>query len=177
MASIYDSIKTPRELLEKVKAHGLSTATEDICRAQDIFGNAPICDLAALANDNGRRNDKKEPDPKGNWASGKEGMQSTFYFVLFSIWNWEEATRFYNQHTNPEYEELKNLKNECKSLRTRIEQLETRRDELLEDAKRGSDFIIEQSNRIQEAEKRAETAEAEVIQLKAKLYDLMVERK
>lgn len=174
MASIYEKIKTPKELLELVKVHGLSTEIEDICRAQDIFGRAPIEDLVALANDNGRKNDAGESDPNGSWSCGRDGLQKTFYSVLFHIWNWEDATRFYNQHTNPDYEELKNLENKRKSLRTRIDQLETRRMELLEDAKRGSDFITEQGKRIQEAEKRAETAEAEVIQLKARLYDLMV---
>ena len=29
--------------------------------------------------------------------------------IAFSIWNWEDATRFWNQHTNPEHAELKEL--------------------------------------------------------------------
>ena len=35
MTSIYDEIKTARELVIFVKNHGLSTKTEDICKAQD----------------------------------------------------------------------------------------------------------------------------------------------
>ena len=42
MSSKYDSIKTAAELVKEVRLNGLSLVQEDICRAQDIFGNAPI---------------------------------------------------------------------------------------------------------------------------------------
>ena len=67
--SKYDSIKTAAELVAEVRVHGLSLAQEDICRVQDIFGNAPIEDLVALANDIGRNNRNGEPDPKGSMSS------------------------------------------------------------------------------------------------------------
>ena len=55
-----------------------------------------------------------------------------------------------------------------------IAKLKARIQELLEDSKRGCEFIGEQATRAGEAQRRAEAAEAEVIQLKAKLYDFMV---
>ena len=67
--SKYDSIKTAAELVKEVRLNGLSLAQEDICRAQDIFGNAPIEELVALANDIGRNNRDGEPDPKGTVSS------------------------------------------------------------------------------------------------------------
>lgn len=104
--SKYDSIKTAAELVAEVRVHGLSLAQEDICRVQDIFGNAPIEDLVALANDIGRNNRNGEPDPKGSMSSNRPATQNTFYSILFRIWHWEDATRFWNQHTNPEHEEV-----------------------------------------------------------------------
>lgn len=100
--SMYDSIKTAAELVAEVQIHGLSTAQEDICRAQDIFGHTAVDELARLANDIGRNNGQGEPDPNGTWSSGRRGTQSTFYSILVNIWHWEEVTRFWNLHTNPE---------------------------------------------------------------------------
>ena len=80
--SKYDSIKTAADLVAEVQLHGLSTAQEDICRAQDIFGDSPIKELIRLANDIGRDNSKGEPDPKGTWGGGRKGTQGTFYMIL-----------------------------------------------------------------------------------------------
>ena len=101
MASQYDSIKTAEELLKEVAAHGLSTKPEDICRAQDIFGRSEVKELIRLANDNGRLNGfDGEPDPRGTYSSGRVGLSKYFYQVAFKIWSREDATSFYNQHTN-----------------------------------------------------------------------------
>lgn len=174
MASIYDNIKTARELVSFVKAHGMSTKMEDICRAQDIFGNSTIEELDDLANDIGRNNDDGEPDPKGTWSSGRMETRSTFYSILFHIWNWEDATRFWHQHSNPEYEELKVLREERRKLGEQVTQLTARRDELLADTKRGTEYIGELNSRLSDTEARAEAAEAEVVKLKARLFDLLI---
>ena len=157
MTSQYDNIQTPRKLVENVMMHGFSTKTEDICRAQDIFGNAPICDLDALANE-------------------ESLIKNNFYMILFEIWNWEEAARFYNQHTNQEYKRLKESQEkfwkqekELEMLRKKVEDLEhniliTGRDA----EEKRFDLAWERS--------RAEAAEDEIIRLKAKLYDLMEEK-
>lgn len=174
MASIYDNIKTARELVFQVRAHGLSTKQEDICRAQDIFGNSTIEELDDLANDIGRENADGEPDPKGTIYSGRMATRSTFYSILFHIWNWEDATRFWHQHSNPEYEELRTRRSQCKSLGEQVEKLTARRDELLEDAKRGTEYISELNSRLADAEAKAKAAEDEVMRLKARLFDLLV---
>lgn len=55
-----------------------------------------------------------------------------------------------------------------------IAKLKARVQELLEDSKRGCESIGEMAGRAGEAQRRAEAAEAEVIRLKAKLYDYMI---
>lgn len=177
MSSKYDSIKTAAELVSEVQVHGLSMDQEDICRAQDIFGHTAIEELARLANDIGRNNDQGEPDPKGAWSSGRKATQGAFYMIVSSIWNWEEVTRFWNIYTNPEHEKLNELKILNKRLGEENLALKSRRDELLEDQKAGHDAITVLKSRLGDAQRRAEDAEAEVIRLKAKLYDLLVEQK
>lgn len=54
-----------------------------------------------------------------------------------------------------------------------IAQLKARIQELLEDSKRGCQSIGDLATRAGDAQRRAEAAEAEVIRLKAKLYDYM----
>lgn len=60
------------------------------------------------------------------------------------------------------------------NLEAHVEQLETRRDELLKQVSDGADATIQNWNMFREQEDRAEVAEAEIVKLKAKLYDLLV---
>jgi len=177
MASIYDSIKTAKELLEKVAMQGFSTQVEDICKAQDIFGHATIEELVALANDNGRNNDKGEPDARGSWSSGRKGFQQTFYSVLFQIWNWEDATRFYNQYSNfpviDEKAELQEAKKQVKQLKQEIsdlDKLERATESMLETEKKKATELEADKKQL---EASLESAQEEILKLKAKLYDLM----
>ena len=171
MSSKYDTIKTAADLVREVQNHGLSTDQEDICRAQDIFGNSSIKELARLANDNGRNNDQGEADPKGSWSSGRKPTQGTFYMIAFSIWNWEDATRFWNLHTNPEHEALKSVREIMKKLQADVIEMDSNNKKL----KELHDDLIERYDRIEgeyfSMKYRAEAAEAEVVALKAKLYD------
>lgn len=174
MSSKYDSIKTPAEMVSEVMVHGLSTNQEDLCRVQDIFGGAPIEELVKLANDIGRNNENGEPDPKGSWSSGRKPTQSTFYMILSAIWNWEEVTRFWNQHTNPEHEKYQEmltaydvLKKHSDSVHNELEQEHERR--------------LEETNaRMKAGEEVGRLAaelhdrDMEIMELKAKLYDLMM---
>lgn len=178
--SKYDSIKTAAELVAEVQAHGLSLAQEDICRAQDIFGRSAVQDLVALANDVGRNNENGDPDPKGTWSSGRHETRSTFYFVLFKIWNWEDAVCFWNQHSSPEHEGVKEL--QAKLQAEMAEHTKTK--EALKEQRISTDaehkfLLIERGKRVEQAEKIS-SLEAEVhdrdmtiMELKAKLYDLM----
>lgn len=177
MASIYDSIKTAKDLVTRVRFQGLSTSEEDIVRAQDIIGRATIEELDELANDNGRVNSKGDPDKNGTWSNGRTGTQTTFYQILFHIWNWEDATRFYNQHTNPEYTELADLRKQNKKISEEKAALEKKIAELEADAKKIVQRAMDLSgDKLRESE-RADFAEAEIVRLKAKLYDLMMANK
>ena len=126
MASRYDKIQTARDLVMEVKFHGFSCKPEDICRAQDIFGHSTIEELDTLANDIGRNNENGEPDPKGTWSSTRTPTRDTFYSILFQIWNWEEATRFWNEHSNPEREQIAVIKIENQTQRAEIKDKEKR---------------------------------------------------
>lgn len=171
MSSKYDTIKTAADLVREVQNNGLSTAQEDICRAQDIFGNSSIEELARLANDIGRNNDQGEPDPKGSWSSSRKPTQSTFYMIAFSVWNWEDATRFWNIHTNPEHMALQGAEKSLRAQESKVKELAAK----LEKEEEGRAVAEEGYNRLvgrcNEAERRAETAEQEIMALKAKLYD------
>ena len=174
--SKYDSIKTAAELVAEVRVHGLSLAQEDICRVKDIFGNAPIEDLVALANDIGRNNRNGEPDPKGSMSSNRPATQNTFYSILFRIWHWEDATRFWNQHTNPEHEEVMELraklKAEMSEHSTTKKALEHEHSAVLDE--RGQ--VCELKAKVACLESFRHENNMTIMELKAKLYDLMVEK-
>lgn len=173
MSSIYDEIKTAADLVKEVMAHGLSTKQEDICRAQDIFGRSSVEELVSLANDNGMNDEHGNPDPKGSWSSGRKGTRNTFYSIAFSIWNWEDATRFWNQYTNPDKEILVKTCEENATLKKQNATLVERRNQLSEEVEEAANKWQSTYEQFREQEARALKAEAEIVQLKAKLYDLM----
>ena len=152
--SRYDTIKTPADLIVEVKMHGLSTEQEDINRAADIFGHASIEELAELAN-------------------GRPETSSKFYFIAYQVWGWEQATRFFNEHTNPATKAAKETADELKKAKEEIKTLTAERD----DAKHTIHEVTEQ--KIHEHSERVHAATAlkaaqeEILTLKAKLYDLM----
>lgn len=174
MSSIYDSINTPAELVREVMCHGFSTKQDDICRAQDIIGRAPIEDLVFLANDIGRDNEKGEPDPKGTMSSGRRATRGTFYMILSSIWNWEEVTRFWNQYTNPEHEKYQEML-------TAYDVLKKHSDSVHNELEQEHDLRLVETSAKLAAEKEVRRLESElhdrdmeIMELKAKLYDMMM---
>ena len=173
MNSKYDSIVTAADLIIEVQLNGLSTAQEDICRAQDIFGNTAIEELARLANDTGRDNKNGEPDPKGSCSSGRKATQGTFYAIVSHIWNWEEVTRFWNQHTNPEHMAFDEVKTENARLRAAKVELEDK----VETLQHEQDMQTREMEKLRQDSRSMiaalEDAEAEVVNLKAELYDYM----
>lgn len=178
--SKYDRIKTAAELVAEVRLHGLSLAQEDITRAQDIFGRSSIEELVALANDIGRNDENGLPDPNGTWSSNRPATQDTFYSIAFHIWNWQDATRFWNNYTNPAREETEKLRG--KLLGEMKQHKNTQK--ALEDQKATTD-AEHQSRLAETAEKLALKDKCEklgaelhdrdmtIMELKAKLYDLM----
>lgn len=179
MASQYDSIKTAEELLKEVAAHGLSTKPEDICRAQDIFGRSEVKELIRLANDNGRLNGfDGEPDPRGTYSSGRVGLSKYFYQVAFKIWSWEDATRFYNQHSNfPMIDAMDRAEKFCEE----NEQLNVALAAANDATAQEHEMRLEETAAKLDAQKEIDRLKAElhdrdmaIMELKAKLYDLMM---
>ncbi len=176
MASIYDNIQTAKELVSEVMIHGFSTKQEDVIRAQDIFGHSAIEDLVALANDIGRNDEHGNPDPKGSWTSGRRETRSTFYMILFSIWNYEDAIRFWNLHTNPDHEKLKEYEELNEKLRN---MLDAEKADLNDTKIKLHDEILahyEANEKVSAYETTVQDLNMQIMELKAKLYDLMEER-
>lgn len=153
MANNYKEVKTAKELLQRVKMFGLSTDTESICNAQDIIGHATQGELEELA------------------ASDTQ----TFYMVLFHIWNWEDATQFYNRASNPEIARLRKeaaengkLKKEVAIEKETSAALQKALDMAEADASDQRTLANRQAAKIQHLED-------EIVRLKAKLYDLITE--
>lgn len=174
MSSEYDNIKTAKELVSHVMFHGFSTKTEDVCRAQDIFGHSTIEELAFLANDIGRDGKDGNPDPKGTMYSGRRATRGTFYSILFQIWNWEDATRFWNEHTNPEHEKYVALVAEHSELMKAYNDLDSRGAECLQIADDMTKKAGELNGELAKAQYDLLMKENEIMRLKAKLYDLTV---
>lgn len=164
---LYDDIKTAKELVQEVMAHGISTDVNDICRAQDIFGHSSVDALVALANDDAQAANKRGVN---------QGYQSTFYSILFHIWSWEQATNFYNQHTNPVMKDLKKLvedyRAEEQEAEKKAQELERQKNLLKTDTEQMHTQIIELEQRAGIAETKLSKAEQTILELKAKLWDL-----
>lgn len=179
MASMYDNISTAADLLMEVKMHGLSMNTADICRAQDIFGHTEVKELIRLANDNGRLNGfNGEPDPRGTYSSGSDGMSKYFYQVAFSIWSWEDAVRFYNRHSNfpviDALEDRQELKQRVNVLDEELNRVKTERDQEHKARLEATEAELAAQKKVDRLEAEAYALDMEIMTLKAKLYDLMV---
>lgn len=171
--SMYDNITTAADLVTEVAAHGLSTEQDDLNRAADIFGNTSIGELARLANDIGRNNDKGEPDPNGSWSSSRKATQGTFYMIAFSIWNWREATAFFNEHTNPATQEARRLAKENKELAASLDATTRDRDAIAAKLEATAERARDYAYKIDDLKAEIQQRETETNALKAKLYDLI----
>lgn len=173
MLSKYDNIATAAEMVEEVMIHGLSTNPEDLSRVSDIFGHSTIEELSFLANDIGRNNEYGEPDPKGTWSSGRRPTRGVFYMILFNIWNWEDATHFWNLYSNPEREELMKLRKDYDRLASQL-------DKQVEHTKLERENFVKKQQEFHEAESEIaklkdalSQKDVEILKLKSKLYDMM----
>lgn len=177
MASKYDNIKTAKDLVSEVMMHGLSLNQEDICRAQDIFGHSTIEELVDLANDIGRNDENGNPDPKGTWSSGRRETRSTFYQIAFNIWSWEDATRFWNQHSNPDKDTLMVAVAEARAAKNDLKRMNEAFESLREKATKLDADLSKYVQKEFEARAALKEAEAEIIRLKARLFDVMEAQK
>ena len=166
-------IKTAKELIEHIQIHGMSTIQEDIVIMQDIIGHAPIEELYLLANDIGRNDENGNPDPKGSWSSGRKGTQSTFYSLIFHIWSWEDAVRFWNQHTNPDHEQRVIVEAQNADLKDGRDRMRAEIEVKYESIKTLEKQLREVKAESQNLKNVLNRKDAEIQALKAKLYDLM----
>ena len=155
--SKYDSISTAADLIFEVRMNGLSTDQDDRNRAADIFGRSGIGELAALANDEHCRSEDGR-------STGKPSTSRTFYFIAFSIWNWEDATRFFNEHSNIQTKNSRvaSLESEAAKVSKLESQVETCKH-----------LWHLEEQRSMKAERELAEAQSEITALKAKLYDFM----
>lgn len=181
--SKYDDIKTAKELVYEVQMHGLSTDQADLNRAADIFGHSAIRDLACLANDIGLNNEDGEPDPNGTWGTGHKPTRNTFYSIASRVWNWEELVNFWNRTSNPEHDEVIELRATCNSLRENIVDRDRRIHEAYARIEAKDKALTDISAAISEAtddneclKKKIHDKELEILKLKARLYDLLAEK-
>lgn len=151
--SKYDNIKTAEDMLREVKMHGLSTAQEDLNRVADIFGNSTVGALDLLANN-------------VDW-------HETFYFVLSDIWNWREVVRFFNQHSNPQMAELAELRKSSTGMKRQLDDLKARRETLEAALRTESTERLTAKREAEQLKAELHDRETEIMQLKARLYDLM----
>ena len=157
MKSKYDNIKTAAELVAEVAINGFSTEMEDICRAQDIMGHSNDEDFKKIIED-GRK-------------------KSYFFFILFKIWNWQEACELWDRLGNNRRADLikerRYLDEKLAKERNTVIDLEKQ----LETAKSNAKFEVEQYfkelRRANELAKELDDKEQEIVRLKAKLYDMM----
>ena len=162
--SKYDTIKTARDLITEVIMHGLSTDQEDRNRAADIFGRSTVDELDRLAN-----GIIIKEEPHDTITEHRDKIQTTFYFIAFSIWHWEDATRFFNNHTNPLFKEAKEDKRKLAEMTWQANETK----ESLRQAYRRINELNDKVNNYMAMERDLEATKQENVSLKAKLYDLM----
>lgn len=174
---------TAAEIIRDVNNFGLTTDTESICDIQDVFGNTDIEELDKLANDIGRNNENGEPDPNGSWSSSRVPTRDNFYFVLFHIWCWEDAVRFYNQHTDPRRKQYEKTLEENGRLADELNEAERKHEEVTKLYQRGAECrkvlenkVTEMQETITDKDMEIERLNVEIMRLKARLYDMMEEK-
>ena len=136
--------------------------------------------LVALANYIGRNNRDGEPDPKGTVSSTRPATQNTFYSILFRIWHWEDATRFWNQHTNPEREEVVELRAKLKAEMAEHSKTKEALHEQVRRTEEEHQKVLSERSSVCELKVKVTCLDSKVhdqgmtiMELKAKLYDLM----
>ena len=147
--SKYDSIKTAADLISEVIMHGLSTEQDDTNRAADIFGNSAVGELAELAN------------------SENQKISNTFYSIAFRVWHWEQATRFFNEHTNPVTKEARANAEELRKVKSELEAIKLQE-------KHHKELAANYSTEVHDLEVTVQEQAQTILELKAKLYDLTV---
>jgi hypothetical protein len=154
--SEYDNITTADDLVREVMQNGLSTTQEDLNRAADIIGQTSVGDLEALAKNKA-------------WKLQFDRFAETaraLYAILHSIWGYDEFCRFYARHALGLFDEIAEANEKF------CAEKEVNR-ELLAQCNHAREAIQAETSRKNEVLAELEAAEAQVLRLKAKLYDQM----
>lgn len=150
--------KTIKELCRRVAAtHMLDKLDDDTVVAyQDLIGHATMEENKELSND--------------------PALMETFYWIYGAAYGTVAAIKFYMQNSN----KVENILAERDTYKADYEGLkETKRllSEQLETAKKNSetlcDKLYEAKQEIDDTLEKLKTKDAEIVELKAKLYDLM----
>lgn len=150
--------KTIKELCRRVAAtHMLDKLDDDTVVAyQDLIGHATMEENKELSNDS--------------------ALMETFYWIYGAAYGTMAAIKFYMQNSN----KVENILAERDTYKADYEGLkETKRllGEQLETAKKNSetlcDKLYEAKQEIDDTLKKLKTKDAEIVELKAKLYDAM----
>lgn len=171
MKTKLEQINTAAELITFTLAFGVPTDPESICRMQDIIGNSTTGELEALAEK------YKEHD-----RNGKQ-----FYFVLYHIWSWEDATRFFMQHSSLTVQNLRDengalsdqvadQEKEIKDLTAQHTNDTNRIEDLKEKFEKAAQAAIAQEQKAASLTAELANKDREIIELKAKLYDLITKQ-
>lgn len=161
MITKFEQIEKLEDLITYINCFGRPTDTESICRMQDIVGHTALEDLIKFATDDGTK-----IEDGNKWSTGRRGTKATTMNLLFAIWDWERATEFYNLYVNQVA--IKNREDAAKA-KDLTENLTKREDELKKTGTKLAEMITEQAKLRRDLEK----AEAEILKLKAKLFDYM----
>lgn len=167
-----DQVTTARDLVALVSWQGVSTKLEDIRRMQDIIGHSTIEELDLLANDIGA--DGYPDNPKSTTFSGRRGTRDTFYHLLSVIWNWQDLLNFWNEHTNPDHFRVKELEEKVKKAEAACKKFNEEYNELRKGAEELSNHKMKLTEVAMDQKNRLAAKDREIMELKAKLYDLMV---
>lgn len=168
MKTKLEQITTAAELVTYTLAFGVPTDPESICKMQDIIGHSTQGELEALAEK------YKEHD-----RNGKQ-----FYFILYHIWSWEDATKFFMEHSSltierfqDQIEELEEknafYEKENKKLTTLYESEKGSRKDLAGSLEKAIDSYNMLEKKADQLEQKIIMQNQEILELKAKLYDLM----
>ena len=164
MPSQYDSITTAADLVLEVRAHGLSTLTDDIVRAQDILGHSTVEEIAFLA-------EGGEKDCFGN--AKHDYIQRTLFQIVFSCWDRDRAVALYNEHVTRYPQQLKDAQQELRTEKAAHMDTTLQRNTLRAERDSMSGTCAKLQKSVEELCDERDALKLEILALKAKLYDQM----
>ena len=98
--------------------------------------------------------------------------------ILYHIWHWEDATRFYNNYVNPITKHLKEQVKEAEDRAVEADQkYKSKVEELNNLHQRYNNKVVEYNTTeklLKEADEKVRAQEAEILKLKAMLFDMMM---